>query len=102
MQANYGVLLSAWLVSMEIYPKRIFISIWHPPVQIKVHKENIRTKLETSDAYSEPCQTSKMKLFSYLTFLLLFLLSKLKYTEAYLEPSETSKIKLFTKIVNSF
>ena len=36
--------LTAWLVSMEICPKGIFISIWHLPVQIKVHKENIGTK----------------------------------------------------------
>ena len=26
---NYDVLLSAWVVSMEICPKECFISIWH-------------------------------------------------------------------------
>ena len=40
---NHDVLLSIWLISMEICPKGIFISIWHLPCQIKVHKENIRT-----------------------------------------------------------
>ena len=54
--------LPAWLVSMELCPKRNFISILHLPVQIKVHKENIRTKFETSETYSEPYETSKMEL----------------------------------------
>ena len=49
---------------MEICPKGIFISIWHLPVQIKAHQENIATKRETSEACSEPSQTSKMKLFA--------------------------------------
>ena len=62
--SNYDVLLSTWLVSMVSCPKGIFISIWHLPAQIKVHKENIRrTKRETSETYSEPCQISKMRLF---------------------------------------
>ena len=62
--SNYSVLLCAWLVSMEICPKGIFNSIWHLPVQIKVLKENIIPKRETSEAHSEPCKTSKMKLFA--------------------------------------
>ena len=62
--SNYDILLSAWLVSMEIYPKGNFFSIWHLPIQIKVHKENIITKRETSVSYLEPCQTFKMKLFA--------------------------------------
>ena len=53
--------LSTWLDSKEICRKGNFISISHLPVQIKVHKENIRTKSETSEAYSEPCYTSKIK-----------------------------------------
>ena len=60
---NYHVLLSVLLVSMEVCPKGISISIWHLPVEIKVHIENIRTKSKTSEAYSQPCQTSKMNLF---------------------------------------
>ena len=51
---------------MNICPKGIFISIWHFPVQIKVHKENIRTNSDDSDVYSEPFKTSKMKLFAKL------------------------------------
>ena len=89
---------------MEICPKRIFISVWHLPGQIKVHKENIRKKRETSEAYSEPCQTWKMKLFAKIhnAFqLLLSLLSKVSYTEAYSEPSRISKMDFFAKIVNS-
>ena len=54
--------LSAWLVSMKTCAKGI--SIWLLYVQIKVHKENIRTKRETSQAHSEPFQTSKTKLFA--------------------------------------
>ena len=50
---------------MEICPKGTFISIWHFPVQIKVYKENTRTNRETSETYSEPRQTSKMKLSDY-------------------------------------
>ena len=46
---------------MEICPKGTFISIWHFPVQIKVYKENTRTNRETSETFSEPRQTSKMK-----------------------------------------
>ena len=70
---------------MNTCPKGIFISIWHLPVEIKVHQENIRTKRETSEAYSEPCQKSKMKFFlrKYLpafSYELLSLLSKLIYT----------------------
>ena len=60
----YNLLLSAWLVSMEIYPKEIFIYIWHLSFQIKVHKENIRTKCKTSDGYSGPYRTSNMTLFA--------------------------------------
>ena len=44
--SNYDVPLSAWLVSMEMCLKGIFISIEHLRVQIKAHKENIRTKRE--------------------------------------------------------
>ena len=62
-KSSYHVLLSTWLVSVEICPKVIF-SIWHLPVEIEVHKGNIRTKRETSEAYSEPYQKSKMKLFA--------------------------------------
>ena len=62
--SNYHVLLSVLSVYMEICPKEVFISIWHLRVQIKVHKENMRTKCETLEAYSEPCQTSKIKLFA--------------------------------------
>ena len=51
---------------MEICPKGIFIPILHLPVQVKLPKENIRTKRETSDAYSEHCQTAKRKLFGIL------------------------------------
>ena len=90
---------------MNICPKGIFISIWHFPVQIKVHKENIRTNSDDSEVYSEPFKTSKMKLFAKLLngFELLFsLLSKLLYTDAYSEPSRTSKMKLFAKKANSF
>ena len=51
--SNYDVLLSTWLISMEISPKAIFISIWCLPVQMKAHKENIRAKHETSEECSE-------------------------------------------------
>ena len=61
---NYNVFLSVLLVSMEVGPKGFSISVWHLPVEIKVHVENIRTKRKTSEAYSQPCQTSKMKLFA--------------------------------------
>ena len=44
--------------------KRIFPSICQLPFQIKVLRENIRTKRETSEAYSEPDRTSKIKLFA--------------------------------------
>ena len=102
--SNYSVLLSAWLISMKICPKEIFISIWHLPFQIKVHKENIRTKRETSEAYSEPFRTSNMKLLVNLTAFRyqLLPLSKLLYTEAYSAPSQTSKMELFAKILNGF
>ena len=53
---------------MEIFPNHDFISTRHLPVQIKVHKENIRTKCDTSEAYKEPCQTSKMKLFGKILY----------------------------------
>ena len=43
---------------MEIYPNILFISVRHLPVQIKVHKGNIRTKREVPEEYSEHCQTS--------------------------------------------
>ena len=42
--------LSAWLVSMKIFPKGIFISTWLLPVPIKVNKQNIRTKRASSEA----------------------------------------------------
>ena len=61
--SNYDALLSAWLVSIEIYPNTIFISIRHFPVQTKNHSENIRAKCKTAGSYS-PCQTSKMKPFT--------------------------------------
>ena len=64
---------------MEICPKEIFISILHLPVQIKVPKENIRTKSETSEVYSEPSRISKMEpqlfvLILPLIFMHMFLL----------------------------
>ena len=65
---------------METCPKVTFISIRHLPVQIKIHKENIRTKCDASEEYSELCQTSKMKVFAKTLNgfqLLLYLLSKL-------------------------
>ena len=74
-------------------------------IQIKVHKKNIRTKLEITEACSEPCQTPKMKLFMKILNgfqLLLSLLSKVFYTNAYSESNRTSKMELFAKIVNSF
>ena len=40
--SNFDVLLTAWLVSMKICPKRIFISVFpsfHLPVKIKVQKK---------------------------------------------------------------
>ena len=64
--SNYDVLLTAWLVSMKICPKGIFISVlpsFHLPVKIKVQKKN-KTKRETLEAYSQTCKTSKMKLFA--------------------------------------
>ena len=45
--SNYDVLLSTWLVSIEICHRGIFIFFWHLLVQIKVHKEHIGTKRET-------------------------------------------------------
>ena len=36
---------------MEICPKENFISISYLPVQIKVHKENIRAMRENSEEY---------------------------------------------------
>ena len=62
--SNYDVLLSTLLVSMKICHKEISISIWHLSVHVKVHKESIRTKHETSEAYSELGETSKIKLFT--------------------------------------
>ena len=47
----------------EIWSEGISISIQYLPVQIKVHKENIRTKCENSEMYSEPCEISKMRLW---------------------------------------
>ena len=41
-----------WLVSMEICPEEIFISIWYLSLQIQVHKGNTRTQCETSKTYS--------------------------------------------------
>ena len=60
--SNYVFLLSAWSISMKICLKGIFISVQHLLVQIKVHKENVKIKRESSEAYSEPCQTSKFYL----------------------------------------
>ena len=45
--SNYDVLLSTWLVSIEICHRGIFVFFWYLLVQIKVHKEHIRTKRET-------------------------------------------------------
>ena len=88
---------------MEICPKEIYISIWHLPYQIKVHKENIRAKRETSEASSGPCQTFKMTIFARIhKYWLLAFLSKLSYTEIYWEPSWISKMELFAKIVKIF
>ena len=93
-------------VSMETCPKVTFISIRHLPVQIKIHKENIRTKCDASEEYSELCQTSKMKLFAKTLngFQLLTIVFTVKTfdTYAYSKPSQTSKMKLFPKIINSF
>ena len=75
---------------MEICLEGSFISVWHLPVQIQVLNENIRTKRETSEGYSEPCQTFKMKPFAKILNgcqLLLPLLCKLFYTDTYSEPS---------------
>ena len=49
---------------MEIWPKGIFISIWYLSVQSKVHNKNLRKKRETSEVFSESCQTSKMKILN--------------------------------------
>ena len=49
---------------MEIFCKGIFIFIWHLPVHINVHQEDTGTKRETSEPYSEPCETFKMKIFA--------------------------------------
>ena len=86
---------------MEIHPKGIFISIWHLHVQIKNHKENTRTKRETSEAYSEPCQTSKMKIFVKKISAIVYIVQPL-YTEVYSEPSQKSTMKLFAKRVIDF
>ena len=45
--SNCDVPISMWLLSIEIFPKGIFIFIWCSSVQTKVHKENIRTNYET-------------------------------------------------------
>ena len=90
---------------METCPKGNFISISHLPVPVKVHKENIKTKRETTGASSEPCETSKVKPFAKIRKgfqLLLSLLSELLYTEAYSEPSQISKMELFAKILKNF
>ena len=79
-----NVILSTWLVSMEICIKGIFISIWNLP--IKVRKENIRTKSEISEAYSELSQTYKMELFANIL------------DGFQLQPNQTSELKL----VNNF
>ena len=47
---NYGIPLSAWLVFMEFY---FYLAIWHLHVQVKVHKESIRTKREISKGYED-------------------------------------------------
>ena len=79
--------------------------MWQLRVQIKVQKENIRTKRETLEAHLEYCQTFKTKLFAKIIngFQPLFpLLSKLLYTDAYSEPSRTSKMELSLLAVNNF
>ena len=104
--SNYDVIFSVWLISMEIYHRWIFISIWNFPVQINnfsVQKENVRTKLENSEMHLELCQTSKMKLFPEILNdfqLLLFLLSKLLSTLVQSEPSQICKMELYAEILN--
>ena len=57
-------------------PQRNFYLHLTLAVQIKVHKQNIRTKREASEAYSEPWQTFNMKFFAKIinSFQLLFTL----------------------------
>ena len=50
-------------------PKGIVISIWHLPAEIKIRKENIRTKRDTSKAYSEPCQSKILNGFQLLSIV---------------------------------
>ena len=80
---NHDVLLSMWLISMEICPKGTFISIWHLPPQ-REHKNKL-------PLHSEPCQISKMKLFANIlndfTYQILSLLSKIIYIDVYSESS---------------
>ena len=85
---------------MEICIKGIFISICNLPVPIRVHKENIRTKRETPEAYSELSRTSKMELFPKILngFQLLTIVF---IKDVYQEPSQTFEMKLFAKLVNS-
>ena len=61
--SNWDIFLTTRLVSTEICSIEIFIFTLCYPIQIKVHKENITAKRETSEAYSERCQTSKIKQF---------------------------------------
>ena len=51
---NCDVTLSAWVVPMEICPKGISISIWHLPIQLKVQKQHITRKPDTSEAIQNP------------------------------------------------
>ena len=94
------------IYSMDICPNKIFISIWHFPVQKKIHKENIGTKRQTLEACLDPWKTFKIKpLQKYSTafsYELLSLLYKLLYTEPYLEPNQTSKVELLRKCLAAF
>ena len=98
--SNYYVLLSTWLVSTEICPKGIFVSIWYLPVQVKAHKKTHKNKgwdLQ-AEAYWKSCQTSKEGLFAKILNgfqMLLSLSSKLLHTDAYSEPSWTFKMELW-------
>ena len=57
------------------------MEIWQLPVQVKVHKENVRTKRETAEAYLEPSRKSKMELFAKMLTQPKFACSKLETLE---------------------
>ena len=54
----------------------------------------MRTKGETSEAYSEPYQITKMKLLAKIPK------PKLLYTEAYSEDSRKSQMEVFANLLN--